>query len=575
MAEPQGEDAARRPDHKYGAIPPPASDSGNGSSSYRPASYSATGQARVAPRGYDRERRVDSLIDGVLGGSTAAPAAPAARPATQPAPAHRPPLTWPPRPAASPAAAPRTQTAPAVAPPSASPAAPLTVPQIPAGEGMRAYAPQPRPRTSLAARLVRPGNWTYRGLRSRTRIVLGLIVAGAMVAAAVITANVLAAASATNFAGAVAPQNIVGLNFPATGVLTSIDVQQGQMVQAGQLLATEANNVYAQDVNTDLIQQASDNQALGLLLGSSGQAEAAQAQQILAKANQQTVQQEQQAAARIAAATNVLNQAEAALQVAQNQQTTDQAAYTTYCAASNASSRCATLQRDLARDGTAIQAAQARVAADQTNLNNAGGLQSQLSSLTTSELQLAKKESANGTPSLVGLIRDAGDALAADEAKLVADESALASTELFAPVSGQVVYVGASAEELVGGTGTRSNPNGVSGNGTTAGTNSAPAASTTAGTPSGIAPLIEINVGTEALAQIPEADISSIHIGEAATVTVNALSGQSFAGAVQSIGEQPVDSAGAVYYDVYVVPATGATWPAAVKDGMTVNVQIG
>ncbi len=565
MAEPQGEDAIRRSDHKHGAPPVPSTDAGNGNTSYRPASYSTTGQPRVAPRGYDRERRVDSLIDGMLGGANAT-AEPATHDrASSPASTRRPPLTWPPRPA--------TQASPA---PTQSPAAPFTTPAVPAGDGLHAYAPQRERRTALGERIVRPGNWTYRGLRSRTRVVLGLLVAAAMVAAAVITANLLSAASATNFSAAIAPDTIVGLNFPTTGTITSIDVQPGQWVQAGQLLATIDNHVIAQQVNTDEIQLASDNQGLAALLGASGKTEAAQAQQILDKANQQTVQQQQQAAARVAAATNVLNNADAALQVAQNQQTTDQDAYTSDCTASASTQHCATLQRDLTHDAGVIQQDQAKISSDQAALNAADGLAGQLGSLTSSEENLAKQAAASGTPTLENDIRLAGDAVTEDQTKLAADQAAMASDDLFADDAGQVVAVNGVQGKLAGGSGVRSNPNGTNGGSSgTNGSSTSPSAATTAVTPSGIAPLIEINVGTEAVAQVPEAHISSIHIGEAATVTINALGGSTLKGVVTSIGEQPINSGGAVYYDVYVSAPNGVSWPAAVKDGMTANVKIG
>ncbi len=154
--------------------------------------------------------------------------------------------------------------------------------------------------------------------------------------------------------------------------------------------------------------------------------------------------------------------------------------------------------------------------------------------------------------------------------QLAADQQALQQGTVVSPYAGKVADVSCVTGELVTSDGCRIGPV-TSGSGV-------PGASSSSGgqsvnQPSGVEPLITIYAapGLEAIAQVPEVDITSIRTGETVTVNVDALGGQSFAAKVAAVEQIPVVVAGSVYYDVVLVPS-GSAWSDQLLAGMTANI---
>lgn len=161
----------------------------------------------------------------------------------------------------------------------------------------------------------------------------------------------------------------------------------------------------------------------------------------------------------------------------------------------------------------------------------------------------------------------------------------LADTKLRAPMSGLVTSISGAAGESVGGGGTSTS--GSSGATTTASTGGAGGgsggASTTSGTPTSsstsststntssafitVANLDQMKVSID----LSEADIADVKVGQAATVTVNALDDQEFAAHILAIGLTSSDSSGVVTYPVTLLLDQGAK---ELKPGMTGSAEV-
>lgn len=490
---------------------------------------------------------VSSLIDGVLGDSVAAP-----------------------RPAAAPAAAPAR--AGVAAPP--RPRQPIQWPPRPVTEG----EPPPRPEGVVArARAAMRGTTenTSAGLRTRTRVVMVLALTAAIIVAAVVTTRALATTTSTNFAGVLAAETPIQLNFTAAGTLAAVDVTPGQTVQVGQVLATEVSTVQAQDVHSDDLALAADLQHLGSLLGKAGAAAEQQAAATYQKVQTLAAAQEARGAASVDSETSILQAADASQAAAESQLSADQETYKTRCSGLGSGS-CASLARDIQLDETSVAAAEARVSRAEAALSSAESIDHTLAALSTQEIALAGNEMPNVTLQLSDDITAARDAVAHDQAVLAADEAALEADTLVSDWAGTVATVSGVRGEDVGPAGSRSGSGSSSTGVPTSG--STPAGpSTVTGLPAGTLPLITIDAapGLEAIAQVPEVDIVSIKPGESATVTVDALGGRSFTGRVAAIEQVPVDVQGSVYYDVVLVPPAGVSWSGELLPGMTANVSIG
>jgi membrane fusion protein, macrolide-specific efflux system len=138
-----------------------------------------------------------------------------------------------------------------------------------------------------------------------------------------------------------------------------------------------------------------------------------------------------------------------------------------------------------------------------------------------------------------------------DEATVTADEKTVDEMKLYAPAAGMVASlssdsVGATVSSASGSSGSTSSGSGSSSTGSSTAADDASSGSSS--TSSGFAELINDNQMTMSVS-LSEDDISSVKVGQIATVSITALSGVELAGHVTSISPLGSDSSGVVSYD--------------------------
>ena len=138
-------------------------------------------------------------------------------------------------------------------------------------------------------------------------------------------------------------------------------------------------------------------------------------------------------------------------------------------------------------------------------------------------------------------------------------ETAVNNTKLYAPVSGTIASLSSlTAGDAVSGGGSGSSASssgssssgssGESGSGTTAGSLGGSGSSGSSSSSSGFAEIINTNTLTMTVA-FSESDISKVHVGQSATVTLDALAGVQLAAHVSSISLVGTTSSSVVSYD--------------------------
>ncbi len=164
-------------------------------------------------------------------------------------------------------------------------------------------------------------------------------------------------------------------------------------------------------------------------------------------------------------------------------------------------------------------------------------------------------------------------AVTEDQATVAADEKNLQETTLIAPISGTITSLNDLVGETVSaysGSGAASGASATptSGSGSSAVGSGKASSSSSAG--SGFATITDLN-DFQIVAGFAEADISSIKIGQTASITFPALPNVTASGKVTYVSDIPAASSSVVTYNV-TITVTGT--PSSVKDGMTADVAI-
>jgi len=223
---------------------------------------------------------------------------------------------------------------------------------------------------------------------------------------------------------------------------------------------------------------------------------------------------------------------------------------------STAMASCTSDAQTVAADKLTVQQQEASVAAAEASMESA---QTTISTASTSS----------------------ASTLAQDEAAVVQAQSALetarkafAETTLLAPVNGTVTAVNGSVGETVGGSGTTISRNGntasastsSSGNGNGLGSSTGSSASTSSG-------FITIDSTDELqiVAGFPEADATSISVGDPATISFPALPNTEVAGRIVAVSSTSTVVSNVVTYNETIALINP---PAEVKEGMTANVSV-
>ncbi len=411
---------------------------------------------------------------------------------------------------------------------------------------------------------------TDRGLRTGTRIVLALALVAGIVTAAIVTTRSMLAASSTNFDGVLAVATPVPLNFQSTGQLATVDVVNGQSVGVGQVLATQNDTVDLAEVRADRLTLAQDEKLLGGLLGPAGQVAATQAATDYTKAFDLANAQESRGAEDVARAQAILAEAQQSVVNEQNLLSANNATYNQKCKKLGFAG-CSSLEREIQLDQNGLNQAQARVTSADATLAASQSIDTTLQQLASNEATLAAQAQTNVTPAELTGITNAANAVAQDNAHLTAALQNLFNDTLVSPVAGRVEAVNAVPGDTVGPSDgsvtTGASSSGIAG--------SSPSGPSTVKGDLGSMPFITIEAapGLEVIAQIPEQNITSIKVGETATVTVDSGSSQAYQAKVAAIELVPVVVQGTVFYDVVAEPV-GAPWPTDLLAGMTANVTI-
>jgi HlyD family secretion protein len=220
-----------------------------------------------------------------------------------------------------------------------------------------------------------------------------------------------------------------------------------------------------------------------------------------------------------------------------------------------ADSSCVTDQQQVTTDQEAVQHQQATVSEQQSTITaTEAGQAVQPSTVAQAQAQVA-------------------------EAKLTVteDEKALAGTTLTAPISGTVTAVNGTVGETVSsGTGSTSTASSATSSSTGTGSGSSASGAGSSGTGSSstsssafvtIASLgdLEVVVG------FPEAEATSIAVGQPATVTLSALTNTEVGGKVVAVSDVSTVVSNVVTYDETIALDNP---PSSVKDGMTALVAV-
>ena len=268
------------------------------------------------------------------------------------------------------------------------------------------------------------------------QMVLAVVVAIIGLAAGALTYKSLATGS-VSFSGEVVPTHVYALSFGAAGTITAVNVDAGDHVSAGQVLATQDNGLARAN-----LQAARDAQAA-----------AAAALYADEHPQQSNVTREQDA---VTAAQTSLSGATARASatdgrdkaiISQRQQavTLDKAALASQCGTATTSATCQALAAKLSTAQQRLTHAQTAAAADR----QAGQQQEQAAQSRLSERQAALQQVQSQASGVSVTLDQARQRLAAAKVTVAQDEIALKGTSVIAPAVGTVGAVSAAVGDNI------------------------------------------------------------------------------------------------------------------------------
>jgi multidrug efflux pump subunit AcrA (membrane-fusion protein) len=375
---------------------------------------------------------------------------------------------------------------------------------------------------TLAAVVLAGGAVAYTLVGPASSSSAGTIARQVTVARGTVTASVTAS-------GNLAPQSTSSLAFGASGQVTAVDVKVGQVVTAGETLATinatQAN--YNLQLAQDQLTIANDN---------------------LSKAedgpDSVTVQADNAA---LASSENSVNQAKKTLSTAEGNE----------CSTTNTATGCVTATQ----------------------------IQSDESSVTNAEDQLSSTEAQQAESNYVAPATLAQDqeAVTQAEANVSADQTAVGETTITAPTAGTILTIaGQVGSSVSAGTSTTASSSGSSSSGSgtgstgtgTTGTGSASTGSSSSSSSSSGAFVTMADLAQLQLtADVSESDVASVKTGQAATITLNALpDGTPLTGTVAAISPTSTVVSNVVEYAVTI--DVTSTLPSSVRTGQSASITI-
>ena len=378
------------------------------------------------------------------------------------------------------------------------------------------------------------------------------------------SAQQLATASVQSFPvtvsanGTVVPASEVAVNFTTSGQLSQINVQVGQTVTPGTVLARLSSSLPQNDVAKAQAAVAAANAALQSAESPLDAGKSAQLQAAVTSA--QSVYNET-----VASVAGTASEDAAVVAADKQQLAVDQSRLSTDVCSNWQPSNALICQDDqsaVSGDQGRVTVDAARAAGDATD----GQLREAQAQASVTQAEAAVQAQGTSSPSDVAAAQ-AG--VASAQAQLQAAQAELASLVLVAPSSGTVLQVNGQIGENVAGSPT--------GAGTLPGTSAPiPAVTSASGTTlsPGTTPLIVIGTTKSFVvgAAFPASDVGQLSPGQHGTITADTLSGLSIPCHILAVASDTTDVDGAPVVYVSVIPDASMN---KLSSGLSVTVNIG
>ena len=398
---------------------------------------------------------------------------------------------------------------------------------------------------------------TTKGHRRRGAVVAAVVVGIAALLAVAVDNLVLS--SPLSATGVVEPLSSAQLNMATSGPITSIPVKVGDVVQAGQVLATQDTSALQAKIAADTAQQTADQATLLAEQqgGSNPQIptlnnQVAAAELGLAAAQSSRAQSAAASGSAVAGAT-------AQVQADQSLVTADlavAAANVGRCSVSSPPVDCSASQHQLQVDQAALASAQnayQRELVSQSSSTTLGQSAVDKASADVAAAQAAATAAA--APASSQQIATTEAAVQRDQAAIASDTVAETQAVVKAPFAGVVSAINGIVGEIASPDGVRlpTSPSSVSQSNSTGIQLFPQGPQSQSSAPPSSASLISLDsLDNNFVVQVPESGISQVHIGQTAHITLPAFSGSSVPSKVVMIQPTPVDQAGTTYFLVHL-----------------------
>ncbi len=423
---------------------------------------------------------------------------------------------------------------------------------------------EPDPTNADRAQRFAPRNAHRRRLRGARGAVVAAIVVGAVLLLGFAVDNFLLA-NPVSATGVVQPASDAQLNMSTTGPIAAIPVNVGQVVHAGQVLASQDTSALTAKLAADQSKLSADQATL------QQQQSGVQSEQLQQLKDQVTGTEVQLTTAqqKLSQTTATTNASVAAAQAQvlsdQTMLAADQQAYQDDAAACVS----ATPPPNSASDQRQVQVDQGKLSNDQNSYRQAQA--DQQSEVSAAQAAVSQANAAVGSaqaalavgtaPAAPGIIAATQALIQQDTANIATDKAHLAQAVLTAPFDGVVSAINGTVGEVATSQGVRqaTSPSSVS-HSTSTGIQIFPQGPTTqtANSPSYAALVSLDSMQSKLVVQVPETDIHDIRTGQKAQVSLPAIRGSNLTATVTQIEPTPVSQTGQTYFLVDLVTPSKA-----------------
>ncbi|MGA2835434.1 MAG: sulfatase-like hydrolase/transferase [Acidimicrobiales bacterium] len=410
-----------------------------------------------------------------------------------------------------------------------------------------------------------PRNPHRRRLRGVRGVVAGALMLGAMVLLGV-AVNDLLLSDPLSASGEVMPAQSAELNMPTTGVVASIPVHVGEVVHAGEVLASQDTTALDAQLATEQSDLAADQSLLQQQESGSASQLAQQVQQLkndVTTAQLQAASAQQKLTQTTSTADASVSSAQAQVQIEQSLLASDQQTYSDnvpLCESANPPATCASNQRQIQVDQGNLTAAQNALseasANQQATVGSAQDAVTQANAAVASAQAALAAGSAPTSPQSIATIQAQ---IQQDTSAIATDKSRLAQAVLTAPFDGVVSAIDGTVGEVASDEGVRQ---------ATPAPSVSPSESTgiqifpqgpqssSTPTPSQAALITLDSMQNEMVVQVPETQIGEIHVGQEAQATLPAVKGSHLTVTVSQIERTPVIESNETYFRVDLISSS-------------------